>query len=78
MTSVYTPTERQQFMRQWPKGAPKPKGYIDFFEWAEAQSGHGLRQKRCPDCQRYNFPQERDGSDKCGGGCAALGKRGRR
>lgn len=76
--SIYTPEERGKFMKDWPKGARRPSGYCEFFEWAEAQNGYGLRQKRCPDCHRYNFPQERDALDKCVGGCAPRGKRGSR
>lgn len=58
MPSMYTKAERKEFMGMYPKGCSRPSGYCDFFEWAEAQAGHGLKQKRCNRCRRYLFPQE--------------------
>lgn len=58
MASIYTPAERAEFMKNWPKGCARPDGYCAFFEWAEAQAGHGLRQRKCRRCARHYFPQE--------------------
>jgi hypothetical protein len=58
VTSLYTKAEREEFMRYYPSGCPRPDGYVEFFEWAEAQAGHGLKQRKCRRCQRYYFPQE--------------------
>lgn len=54
----YTKAERAEFMKNWPKGCARPDGYCAFFEWAEAQEGHGLKQRKCKRCERYHFPQE--------------------
>lgn len=39
-------------------GDPPPRGYADWHEWSETQHKAGLRQRRCPRCHRYCFPQE--------------------
>lgn len=39
-------------------GDPAPTGYNDWHEWAGVQHRGGLRQTRCPDCGRWQFPQE--------------------
>jgi hypothetical protein len=57
----------------WPVGSPRPEGYIAFFDWAAAQHRGGLRQRQCPTCRLWKFPQERcgckaDGSDEHGKG----------
>jgi hypothetical protein len=46
------------------RGDPAPKGYLQWHEWARVQLRAGLRQRRCPRCGLWNFPQE-----KC---CVAL------
>ena len=38
---------------------PRPLGYVEFFEWARVQAKAGLRQKRCPVCRLWRFPQEK-------------------
>lgn len=40
------------------KGDPPPSGYIQWHEWAKVQHRSGLRQKRCPVCGLWRFPQE--------------------
>lgn len=39
-------------------GDPRPKGYLEFFEWACVQAKGGLKQRRCKFCGRWHFPQE--------------------
>jgi len=39
-------------------GDPQPDGYIDRQEWARVQMKAGLRQTQCPDCSRWQFPQQ--------------------
>ncbi len=45
-------------------GTQPPVGYMQWHYWAERQHRAGLRQRRCPICKLWRFPQE-----KC---CAAL------
>lgn len=52
---------RVELMKLWPKGCEAPAGYVAWFEWCEAQTAHGLRQKRCVHCDRFLFPQQVDG-----------------
>lgn len=40
-------------------GTQPPKGYIEWHLWAEAQQKAGLRQRQCPTCKLYRFPQEK-------------------
>lgn len=40
-------------------GDQPPTGYIERDEWASVQLKAGLRQKRCPVCRLYKFPQEK-------------------
>ena len=42
-------------------GDPPPSGYNAWHEWARVQYRSGLRQFRCHDCRRWNFPQELKG-----------------
>lgn len=39
-------------------GDPAPDGYVQWHEWAEVQYKSGLRQKACPTCGLWRFPQE--------------------
>lgn len=64
---------RIHIMDDWPKGCAKPQGYGDFFEWAEAQELHGLKQEKCPACRRWLFPQEPHPSE-CTAPNARLGQ----
>jgi hypothetical protein len=50
-------------------GDPAPTGYIAWHEWAAAQHEGGLRQRRCPGCGRWRFPQE----ECCGPGSGRKG-----
>lgn len=43
---------------------PPPSGYLQWHEWARAQIKAGLRQKRCPKCGLWRFPQEKCCGDK--------------
>lgn len=54
---------RIRLMDQYPKGCDKPEGYGDFFDWAEAQTLHGLEQKYCEGCHRWLFPQQKHGPE---------------
>ena len=40
------------------RGDPVPEGYLEKQEWAQVQHQAGLRQRRCPECKRWRFPQE--------------------
>jgi hypothetical protein len=42
-------------------GDPAPSGYLEWHEWARTQLRAGLRQRRCPKCRLYKFPQELSG-----------------
>ncbi|GAH17793.1 unnamed protein product [marine sediment metagenome] len=35
-----------------------PSGYLDWHEWARVQLKGGLKQRRCPKCKLWRFPQE--------------------
>lgn len=37
---------------------PKDLGYIAWHEWAADMNRKGLKQKRCPHCKLYFFPEE--------------------
>jgi hypothetical protein len=51
---------RAELMKDHPKGSLPPDGYVEWFDWAEAQHLHGgLRQKQCDCCKLWFFPQER-------------------
>ena len=50
-------------------GSPAPGGYLDWHEWARVQVRAGLKQRRCRECGRYRFPQE-----KCEHGPSPDGK----
>jgi hypothetical protein len=39
-------------------GDPQPEGYLDRQEWARVQLKAGLRQRRCPRCSLWKFPQQ--------------------
>lgn len=39
-------------------GDPPPEGYLEWHEWAEVQHRAGLRQRSCPDCGLWRYPQE--------------------
>lgn len=53
---------RAEIIAEYPKGCLPPSGYIAWFDWAEAQYKHGLRQSKCPRTGLYKFPQELDGA----------------
>jgi len=40
-------------------GDPRPEGYLAWHEWARVQHRAGLRQRQCPVCLRWRFPQEK-------------------
>lgn len=44
--------------RKFSPGDQPPTGYGEWHEWAKAQHGTGLRQRRCPSCLLWKFPQE--------------------
>ena len=48
-----------------PGDAP-PTGYIQWHEWAKAQDAAGLRQRKCPKCKLWKFPQEKCGCEEAG------------
>ena len=39
-------------------GDPRPSGYLEWHEWARVQHRAGLRQRRCPKCLLWHWPQE--------------------
>jgi len=39
-------------------GDPPPRGYMAWHDWAHIQHKAGLRQRQCPECLRWLFPQE--------------------
>jgi len=39
-------------------GDPPPLEYVAWHEWADVQRAAGLRQRYCPDCRKWLFPQE--------------------
>ncbi len=39
-------------------GTLPPAGYVAWHYWAEDQHKGGLRQKQCPTCGLWKFPQE--------------------
>lgn len=47
------------FAQEFKPGDPRPIGYIEFMNWAEAQIKGGLRQTRCRMCGLWRFPQEK-------------------
>lgn len=49
-------------------GDPPPTCYLEWHEWARVQHRAGLRQRRCPQCRKWRFPQE-----EC---CGAVGENG--
>lgn len=44
--------------KRFPMGCPAPSGYVHWHEWAEAQGKAGLKQRQCPRCKLWRFPQE--------------------
>lgn len=45
-------------MPEFKAGDPRPKGYLQWHEWARVQHKSGLRQRRCQRCSLWKFPQE--------------------
>ena len=45
--------------RDWLPGDQPPELYLKWHAWAEVQYRAGLRQRRCPHCGLWRFPQER-------------------
>ena len=43
---------------KYKEGDAPPSGYLDWHAWAAVQTRAGLRQRRCPDCVLWKFPQE--------------------
>lgn len=39
-------------------GDPRPAGFLEEWDWAQAQLAGGLRQHHCPLCSRFFFPQD--------------------
>lgn len=42
----------------YPVGSQPPTQYIAWHAWAGVQYRGGLRQRRCPECGLWKFPQE--------------------
>lgn len=53
-------------------GDPPPAGYSAHEEWFLVQRRAGLRQKGCPGCRRWAFPQELAPNGRICKPCAAL------
>jgi hypothetical protein len=60
--STVRESRRAILMQEYPAYCAPPSGYVAWFDWAEAQHLHGLRQKRCKHCGLWLYPQERIGS----------------
>lgn len=43
---------------EYKPGDMPPEGYIEWHEWASVQHKAGLRQRCCPDCGKWRYPQE--------------------
>lgn len=52
------PAQTAQLMADYPKGSSPPADYVGWHDWAKAQFAHGLRQKQCPRCGLFKYPQE--------------------
>jgi hypothetical protein len=46
------------FEHQCKPGDPPPEGYMAWHQWAQTQYNSGLRQRTCPNCGLWKFPQE--------------------
>ena len=46
-------------------GSQPPDGYVEWHTWADVQTKSGLRQKKCPNCGLWRFPQETDEKGVC-------------
>lgn len=64
------PLAIDELKREWPKGCAPPVGYVQWSDWAEAQTLHGLNQKWCKWCERFFFPQEKPSHLRCSPGSA--------
>jgi hypothetical protein len=53
-------------------GSQPPSGYVSWHTWAGVQFRSGLRQKRCPTCGLYRFPQEMSEDRHCRTCCPVL------
>lgn len=51
-------SERARRHEAFEAGSPPPQGYIAWHEWAAVQGRAGLKQRRCPTCKLFRFPQE--------------------
>ena len=51
-------------MPKYKPGDPAPEGYLQWHEWASVQHKAGLRQRWCPVCGKWFYPQEDCGHDK--------------
>lgn len=45
--------------KQYKPGDPQPEGYLDRQDWARVQLRAGLKQRQCPVCGRWRFPQQK-------------------
>ena len=46
-------------------GDQPPTGYLEWHSWATVQARAGLKQRRCPTCRLWRFPQEPCLNGKC-------------
>ena len=47
------------FAGEYNPGDQPPSSYCDWHDWADVQAKAGLKQKRCPVCCLWRFPQEK-------------------
>lgn len=47
-----------EIMPVFKPGDPPPAGYCEWHEWARVQHAAGLRQRQCPKCKLWRYPQE--------------------
>jgi hypothetical protein len=44
---------------------PPPEGYVEWHDWADAQTKAGNKQKKCPECDHWFFPSEKHDEENC-------------
>lgn len=60
--------------RDYRPGDQPPEGYLAWHEWAAVQHKAKLKQRECPKCGRWKYPQELSNTAKKWSGKTARGK----
>jgi hypothetical protein len=58
MPDLYGPGWHMHVGGDYKPGDMPPTGYLDWHKWAEVQHNAGLKQTTCPQCGKWNYPQE--------------------